>query len=60
MKRKIIYVLGIAPYQHILHDLEFDNKADANRRARDENQVGEYRGRGVRAYKLSELRPEGL
>ncbi len=52
---KTIYVLGIPPYQRILHSLEFDNKADASRRARDENKIGEYRGRGVKVYKLKDF-----
>lgn len=49
------YVLGIPPLQRILHSLEFDSRREASERARQENRYGEYRGRGVKVYKLSEL-----
>lgn len=46
-----LYRLGIAPMTPILSGLIFDSKREANRRARDENRCGEYRGRGVRVYR---------
>lgn len=55
MKEKAIYVLGIPPFSRILHGLEFENKKEAQRRAREENRIGEYRGRGVKVYKLSDF-----
>ena len=51
---KKFYRLGIAPYTPILSGLIFDNKRDANRRSKDENRCGEYRGRGVRVYPCNE------
>ena len=55
MSRATIYVLGYAPYQRILSDLEFTDKAMARRYARQHNQIGEYRGRGVKVYKKEDL-----
>lgn len=48
------YRLGVAPLTPILSGLIFDSKREANRRARDENRIGEYRGRGVRVYPCDE------
>ena len=47
-----LWGLAIAPLQRIIRSLTFDNRHDAVRRARDENRVGEYRGRGVKAVRL--------
>lgn len=49
MKNKY-YRLGYAPVTMILDGLIFDSKREANRRAKDENRAGEFRGRGVKAY----------
>jgi len=49
------YVLGIPPYHRILPGLVFDSRREAQERARAENRVGEYRGRGVKVYAESEF-----
>lgn len=50
MKTKRYYRLGIQPLMPILSGLIFDNRKDATQRAREENRIGEYRGRGVTVF----------
>jgi len=52
---KETYVLGVPPLQRICYGLEFTTRKEACVRAREENKYGEYRGRGVKVYKSSEL-----
>jgi hypothetical protein len=53
------WVLMIPPLQRILSDLEFDDRREAVERAREENRVGIYKGRGVKAVRLSYLKGKG-
>jgi hypothetical protein len=45
------YRLGIAPFTPILPGLIFTVRKVATQRAREENRMGEYRGRGVKVYR---------
>ena len=49
------WVLMYAPFTHILPNLEFQNKKEAIERAKEENRIGIYKGRGVKAVRLSYL-----
>lgn len=46
--KKKYYRLAIAPYQPILSGFVTDDKKEATQFARENNKIGEYRGRGVR------------
>lgn len=47
-----IYGLKIAPCQRILKDMYFLTLKGANKRAKEENMCGDYKGRGVTACKI--------
>ena len=48
------YRLGIPPLTLILPDLVFDTRKEAAERAREENRTGDYKGRGVKVYKVDD------
>ena len=51
---KKYWKLGFPPYQGILPGLIFENRKEAQERAKLENQMGEYKGRGVKVYPCNE------
>ena len=48
------YRLGIPPWQPILSGVMYEEKSQAKTRAREENKIGEFKGRGVKVYQCDE------
>ena len=55
MGNQAYWRLAIAPYQPILRGLVFDSKEEASARAKEENRIGDWKGRGVKVIQCDEL-----